>query len=171
MTNWDAILAEHGPAVWGTLWRLLAERADVEDCFQETFAAAFKVSRRQPVECWPALLCSVATARGLDQLRKRYRQGGRRHDGGAAECPAGLAQVASTEAGPAEQAVAAELSERLREALSLLPKGQAEMFYLHALCGLSHREIGQRMQMTDNAIAVTIHRARKRLRELLADDE
>jgi RNA polymerase sigma-70 factor, ECF subfamily len=173
MTNWDTIVAKHGPAVWGILWRLLADRADVDDCFQETFVAAFKISRRQSVECWPALLCSVATARGLDQLRKRYRQGGRWHDRGAGEGPAEyrLAQVASTDVGPAEHAVAAELSERLRAALSRLPKRQAEMFYLHALCGLSHREIGQRMQMTDNAIAVTIHRARQRLRELLGDCE
>jgi DNA-directed RNA polymerase specialized sigma24 family protein len=63
MTNWDAIVANDGLMVWRTLWRLLANRHDVEECFQETFLAALKVSRRQAVDSWPALLCTLATAR------------------------------------------------------------------------------------------------------------
>jgi RNA polymerase sigma-70 factor, ECF subfamily len=167
MTNWDAIVANDGPAVWRTLWRLLANREDVEECFQETFVAALTFSRRQAVDCWPALLCSLATARGMDRLRIRYRQGGHRHDRGDGSDGRWLTEAVAMDAGPAEHAVAAELSERLRDALSQLPERQAEVFYLHALCGWSHRELGERMHMTDNAVGVTIHRARQRLRELL----
>jgi RNA polymerase sigma-70 factor, ECF subfamily len=173
MTNWDALVAIEGPVVWRTLWRLLADRADVEECFQDTFVAALMFSRRQSVECWPALLCSLATARGLDRLRKRYRQGGRWHGGTG---PSGSTrqhhpEAVATEAGPVAHAIATELSERLRQALSQLPEKQAEAFYLHALCGWSHRELGQRLHMTENAVGVTIHRARERLRELLKDDD
>jgi len=173
MTNWRTIVANHGPVVWRTLWRLLANRADVEECFQETFLAAWKLSRRETVECWPAVLCRLATARAMDRLRKRYRRGGRRHDSVDGEGPAGrrLAEATSTEAGPVEHAVAAELSERLRQALSKLPEKQAEVFYLHALCGWTHRELGERMDMTENAVGVTIHRARQRLRALLSDGQ
>jgi len=172
MTNWDAIVADDGPAVWRLLWRLLADRADVEECFQETFVAALKVLGGQEVECWPALLCSLATARAMDRLRKRYRYSKRfTNDSGLGPRETRLAQAASTDAGPAEHAVAAELSERLREALSQLPEKQAEAFYLHALCGWSHRQLGERLQMTENAIGVTIHRARQRLRELLAESK
>jgi RNA polymerase sigma factor (sigma-70 family) len=171
MTNWDAIVANEGPMVWRTLWRLLANRNDVEECFQETFLGALKVSGRQSVVCWPALLCSLATARAMDQLRQRYRRGARQRTCGDRETAVSNSpvQVTSTNAGPVEQAVATELSERLREALSQLPERQAEMFYLHALCGWSHHDIGGRMCMTDNAVGVTIHRARQRLRELLDD--
>ena len=173
MTNWRTIVANHGPMVWRTLWRLLANRADVEECFQETFLAALKLSRRETVECWPAVLCRLATARAMDRLRKRYRRGGRRQNGvdGEGSAGRGLAEAASREAGPVEHAVAAELSERLRQALSRLPKRQAEVFYLHALCGWTHRELGERMDMTENAVGVTIHRARQRLRELLSDGQ
>jgi len=170
MTNWDAIVADDGPGVWRTLWRLLANRTDVEECFQETFVAALKVSRRQVVECWPALLCSLATARAMDRLRQRYRQS--RWRGGSQREESGsrlLAEAALPDAGPVEHAVAAELSERLREALSQLPERQAELFCLHALSGWSHRQLGERMQMTENAVGVAIHRARQRLRELLGD--
>ena len=65
--------------------------------------------------------------------------------------------------------MAGELSERLREAMAQLSEKQAEVFFLHALCGWSHREVGQRMEMTENAVGVTIHRVRQRLRELLGD--
>jgi RNA polymerase sigma factor (sigma-70 family) len=171
MTDWDTIVANDGPAVWRTLWRLLANREDVEECFQETFVAALTFSRRQSVGCWPALLCSLATARAMDRLRTRYRRVAHQRDCRDRSNGRGLAEATSTDAGPAEQAVAEELSERLREALSKLPERQAEVFYLFALCGWSHRELGERMRMTDNAVGVTIHRARQRLRELLNEGQ
>jgi RNA polymerase sigma-70 factor, ECF subfamily len=171
MTDWNAIVASWGPLVWRTLWRLLADRADVEECFQETFVAALNLSRRQTVEFWPAVLSSLATARGMDRLRQRYRHNGRRHSrhdtGPTAE--QSLREVSSPEAGPVEQAVATELSERLRVSLSLIPDRQAELFYLHALCGWSHRDLAERMGMTESAVGVSIHRARQHLRELLND--
>jgi RNA polymerase sigma-70 factor (ECF subfamily) len=169
MTNWDTIVANDGPAVWSTLWRLLANREDVEECFQETFLAALKVSRRQAVDCWPALLCTLATARAMDRLRTRYRRAREGRNCGDGSANHRLTEATSTDAGPAEHAVAGELSERLRVALSQLPERQAEVFYLFALCGWSHRELGERMRMTENAVGVIIHRARQRLRELLND--
>jgi RNA polymerase sigma-70 factor (ECF subfamily) len=172
MTNWDAIAREHGPMVWSTLWRLLADHTDVEECFQETFISALSYSRGQVVECWPALLCTLATARAMDRLRTRYRIDGLRkfmRDGGP--IVRRLSDAATSEPSPEEHAIAVELSEQLRVALAQLPETQAEAFYLHAICGWSHRELGEWMNMTDNAIGVTIHRARKRLRQLLAGDE
>jgi DNA-directed RNA polymerase specialized sigma24 family protein len=106
MTNWDTIVASDGPMVWRTLCRLLVNRADVEECFQETFLAALKLSERETVKSWPAVLCSLAVARAMDRLRKRYRRGdaGPRGDDGAAQ--RGMAEATSTDAGPVEHAVA-----------------------------------------------------------------
>ncbi len=173
MTNWDTIVANDGPVVWRTLWRLLADRTDVEECFQETFVAALKLARRQSVDCWPAALCNLATARAMDRLRKRYRRRelGRQRETGKSSASQQLADATSTDAGPVEQAVATELSERLRHALAQLPDKQAEIFYLHALCGWSHREVGERLRMTENAVGVAVHRARQRLKELLGDSQ
>lgn len=171
MTDWDAVVADHGPAVWSNLWRLLADREEVEECFQETFVAALKLTRRETVKSWPALLCRLATARAMDQLRKRYRQGGRwrRCDNGEVSACDGLANAESIAASPEEHAVAVELSERLRASLAQLPDRQAEVFCLHAIGGRTYRELGEQMNMTDSAVGVTIHRARQRLRTLLDD--
>ncbi|HTU24519.1 MAG TPA: sigma-70 family RNA polymerase sigma factor [Pirellulales bacterium] len=168
MTNWDTIVASDGPLVWRTLWRLLADRADVEECFQETFVAALNLSRRERVGSWPAVLCHLATARAIDRLRARYRENGRRGGAEAVAVPL-LESAVSSEASPEQRAIAAELSERLREALTRLPERQAEIFSLHALCGLSYREVSQQMQLSEGAVGVAVHRARRRLRELLGD--
>ena len=81
MTDWDGILSREGPAVWRTVYRLLGRRADAEDCFQETFLAALQAWRDEAeagraVQSPRALLHRLATARAIDRLRSRYRQGG-----------------------------------------------------------------------------------------------
>ena len=176
MPDWNSIVAQEGPAVWKTLWRLLGNRSDVEECFQETFVAALKLARRETVVSWPAMLCRLATARALDQLRRRYRPGGRRHaieiaanageDGSADDR---LVEIASPAAGPVEAAVTTELSERLRHALARLPEKQADVFAMHVFDGWSRHQIAERLKTTDNAVGVALHRARQRLQELLSE--
>ncbi len=176
MPDWNSIVAREGPAVWKTLWRLLGNLSDVEECFQETFVAALRVSRRETVVSWPAMLCRLATARAMDHLRRRYRPGGRRHEveifanaGDDDTADDRLGEIASPAPGPVEAAVATELSERLRHALARLPEKQAEIFSLHVFDSWSRREISKRLTTTDNAVGVALHRARQRLRELLSE--
>ena len=169
MTDWNAMVHDEGPAVWRTLWRLLANRADADDCFQETFLAALTYSRGQrEVHNWSALLQKIATTRAVDRLRQRYRS--RRRNGTALDPPGDddLADaLPSHRPGPMQNAVASELSEQLRRALCGLARQQAEAFCLHALSGWSYEEISRQTGMSSSAVGVNIHRARQQLRELL----
>src|SRR3954469_9690311 len=108
MIDWDAILAHEGPAVWRTLWRLLGNRADADDCFQETFLAALTFSRAQKVRHWSALLQRLATARAVDRLRARYRM---RDALGESAGQSDVDAASSTRPGPVELSAASELSE------------------------------------------------------------
>ncbi len=161
MTDWTTIVDQHGQLVWATAWRLLGNPADALDCYQETFLAAIKVARREPVDNWSALLRHLATARALDLLRVRCRQRNR------TDALVDPDTLVSQEAHPMERAEANELAERLRGALARLPGDQAEVFCLSCLDKLSYREIGDRMKVTTNAVGVLLHRARQRLQELL----
>jgi RNA polymerase sigma factor (sigma-70 family) len=170
MTNWNTMVQDEGPAVWRTLWRLLGNRADAEDCFQETFMAALVYSRDQQREVhnWSALLQKIATTRAVDRLRQRYRS--RRRNGAALDPPDGddIADATpSHRPGPVQHAIASELSEQLRRALCGLARQQAEAFCLHALSGWSYEEISRQTGMSSSAVGVNIHRARQQLRELL----
>ena len=70
--DWEGILRDHGPTVWRTLWRLLGHRADVEECFQEVFLNALQLHQRKPITQFSAILQTLATARAVDRLRRRY---------------------------------------------------------------------------------------------------
>ena len=155
------IVDQHGQLVWATAWRLLGNAADSLDCYQETFLDAVKVARREPVNNWIALLRHLATARRLDLLRSRCRQQNRTE---LIVDPNGLV---GHEADPRQEAEANELAERLRAVLAQLPPDQAEVFCLGCLDKLSYREIAERLKLTTDAVGVLLHRARKRLRELL----
>ena len=161
MTDWKTIVDQYGQLVWATVFRLVGNHADASDCFQETFLAAVKVARKEPVREWTASLRHLATARALDLLRVRCRQGNR------TDAMADPASLVSRAADPGQEAEADELADRLRAALAQLPRQQAEVFCLSCLDHATYGEIGERLQLTVSAVGVLLHRARRRLRELL----
>lgn len=163
MVDWEAIISRDGPAVWRTAYRLLGNHADADDCFQETFLSALWLIRWGSITNTGALLRRVATARALDRLRVRYRA--KRRETGAGE----VHDVCGADPQPPQSAEAAELSERLRVALSLLPPKQAQAFCLFYLDGLNYTQIATHLDASVNGVGVLLHRARRRLRELLAD--
>lgn len=161
MTDWQTIIRDHGPLVWRTAFRLLNRHADAADCFQQTFLAAVEVAERQPVRDWPALLRRLATARAIEQLRARYRDGERGEP------------LAETDADPAALdpvtvAAGGELAERLREALAVIDPTQATAFCLTALDGLSNVDAAGAMGVSANHVGVLLHRARQTLRGKLS---
>ena len=80
MTDWPAIVGEHGPLVWRTAYRLLGGHADAADCFQETFVSAMDVAGREDVENWPGSAASAgdsASAGSTEAANARGPVGGR----------------------------------------------------------------------------------------------
>ena len=160
MADWQEILGRHGDAVWQTAYRILGNRADADECYQEAFLAALRISRRQEVRHWRALLGALVAARAVDRLRRRRRQ---------ARCldAADWASVADRAATPHQPAEDAELAESLRTALGCIPSKQAEAFCLHHLEGWSYQEVAEQLAVSVDHIGVLLHRRRKRLRHLL----
>lgn len=160
MIDWDELMRREGSAVWRTAYRLLRNRADADECFQETFLAALEVANRQPVRNWPALLQRLATSRSVDRVRKRLRRQRR-------EEVADLGLVEAAHGDPSQEAEAAELTSALRWAIAQLPTRQAEVFCLHQLGDWSYQQIADQLGMSSNAVGVILHRTRQKLQELL----
>src|SRR5262245_50277781 len=127
MSEFDAIVAAHSPAVWRTAYRLLGDYDDALDCYQETFLSALRMNPSKEVRHWPALLKRIATRRAIDQLRHRYQN---------AELATRLHAVAQDRSPgerPDARGQAEELQQQVRVALSQLPPQQAEAFWLRHL--------------------------------------
>ncbi len=161
-TDWPTLVREHGPSAWRTAYRMLGNDADAADCVQATFAAALELSRREVVTSWPGLLRRLVVRHALDRLRVRYRERAR------LDALSDVADAAAAGAGPVARAEAAELAAHLRAALAKLPEQEAEVFYLRCLEEMTYQEIATQLEMEVNAVGVALHRARARLRELLA---
>jgi RNA polymerase sigma-70 factor (ECF subfamily) len=161
MTDWAFVLAEHGPAVWRTVYRLLDHHADALDCYQETFLAAWRFAERQPVADWTAFLTSLATRRAMDGLRQRYRN--RTH----VIAMDGVPEPSSDAESPLRHASAKELMDRVREGIAELPDKQAQVFWLSCVEGLSHQQISERIEIPPGEVRVLLHRARTQLGAML----
>ena len=57
----------------------------------------------------------------------------------------------------------------LREAIAQLTPGQRAVVVLRDVYGWSHAEVGRELGITQTTAKVRLHRARKRLRELLEE--
>jgi RNA polymerase sigma-70 factor, ECF subfamily len=160
--EWAIIVRQHSPLVWRTVYRLLANTADASDCFQETFVSAWDVGRRESVKNWGGMFQRLATARALDQLRRKRREAKRIESGG------GIGEMQSRETGPVERAMIGELAAQLRDALAELPPQQSEAYCLRHLSGMSYQEIAEEMDISPSAVGVNLHRAGEKLRAILS---
>src|SRR5688572_3365963 len=137
--RWEDLVEQHGPLVWRTAYRLLGNEADAADCYQDAFAAALAVARRQEVRNWPAMLRRLATNHALASLRRRARR--RATDDG-------LAGVASSRSDPSTTAAGAELIDWVRTALAQLPEPHARAFVLTCVDGLSYEQAAGEMDVS-----------------------
>lgn len=162
MVDWDELVRREGPAVWRTVYRLVENQADADECLQETFVAAVRLARHQTVGNWQSLLKRLAIARAVDCLRQRLRRTRR-------ENATDVATIATAVPDPHEQAEATELANAIRWALAQVPARSAEAFCLHELEGWSYQEIGDHLSMSSGAVGALLHRTRQKLQKLLSN--
>ena len=158
MTDWDGIVREHGPRVFGTAWRILGHVADTEDVVQEVFLEAYRLRAAQGVRHWPALLRRLAACRALDRLRQRKRLASL--DG---------LNLAGSNGDPEAAAIGKELAERLRQAIAELPRREAAVFCLRYFDDLPYQRIAEILNINPGAVAAALHKARAKLEVLLAE--
>ena len=162
--DWQAIVAEHGPHVWRTVYRLVSHHEDALDCYQEAFMRASRYASTHTVSNWAALLRQIATGRALDCLRRRYQTVARTSPLEAA------ADRSTHDLSPPAQVELSEAMEQLRRALSELPSHQSEVFCLREFELMSTADVAKLLNVTPDEVATWLHRAKRKLREALTED-
>jgi RNA polymerase sigma-70 factor (ECF subfamily) len=157
-TRFEAVFGAHFDAVS----RFAAARAEAEvakDVTAETFLAAWRARDRLPAQ---PLAWLLAVARR--KLADHYRASGRR------DALTTRLQTAAPPNAPDHADGVAE-HDRVRAAFARLRPGDQELLQLLAWDGLSRAEAVQVLGCSAALFAVRLHRARRRLRTALDDEE
>ncbi|HEV2206534.1 MAG TPA: sigma-70 family RNA polymerase sigma factor [Candidatus Acidoferrales bacterium] len=156
----EEVFRTHNRAVLRAAYRITGSTADAEDVAQGVFLRLARGGfETGPIRDVGSYLRRAAVNAGLDLLRSRNIQ---------PHVPIDDASFPShSHDSPEQTQSSAELRRRLRQALAKLHPRTAEMFALRYVEGLDNPEIAQMMQTSQAVVAVTLHRARARLRKEL----
>ncbi len=157
MLKWNQIVRKHGPPAFQTAWRILHHTQDCEDVMQEVFIEAHKLYESGEVTYWPTFLQRLATFRAIDSLRRRK-----------ANEPLAERPIVDATPSPAQVLSCQEQAIWIRKLVTELPDRQAAVFYLVHFDELSHDEVARTLDISLNAVALALHKARKSLREKIA---
>ena len=151
---------DHHRRVFKAAFRITGSASDAEDVLQSVFLRILKrgdASERLDLGRDPAsYLCRAAINAGLDVLRSRKRA----PSTDLAQVPEPLGDEVSI----ADEVEQVKLRTRLRAALSVLDPRAAEVIALRYFEGYGNVEIADMLDTSASVIAVTLHRARQRLK-------
>jgi RNA polymerase sigma factor (sigma-70 family) len=155
-----ALYERYAGQIFGFCLHRLGSREEAEDAVQVTFLNAFRGLRRGVVpEVESAWLFKIAHNVCLSRRRSSWRRG-------RVESPEDLQRIQDVLPAPA-RGVAVDLL-GLQDVLERMPENQRRAILLREWQGLSYREIGQELQLSQSAVETLIFRARRTLAEGLA---
>ncbi len=152
--GWEGVYADTAPRLWRSLVGFTGDPDVAGDAMSEAFAQAM---RRQPAPSDPAAWVWRASFRiAAGELKERGRS-------------AAAMEIQPDHAAAPDRDVAEV--DRLVRALSHLSPKQRGALVLHHYAGFPVKEVAAIIGSTGPAVRVHLSRGRKRLRELLEDDD
>ena len=159
---------QYGRLVFQSAYRILSDSHLAEDVTQEVFLKLFKKPKRafDRILNWPAYLKTMATSTSFDLIRKRRSP---------IEESVESKQLEKIQDCTANQP-SRKLSDRqnvdsLRQALTQLSAIEAQVFALRYFEEFSYEEIANQLEITNSLVGVSLHRAQKKLAELISRSE
>jgi RNA polymerase sigma-70 factor (ECF subfamily) len=156
--EFDALVAQHLPALRARAAQLCRSHYEPEDVVQDALVRAFvttsRVSDPSRIRAW---LLTIVTNTFIDLTRRRRRRP--EH----VQLVVEPANPPPLEPGPWDQIG----SDDLRRAIDRLPDDVRETYRLFALDGHDYAEIATQQQIPVATVGTRLYRARKRLRALL----
>lgn len=158
----ERLYRRHSGRVFSVVRRLAGEDALAEDLAQDAWIRAFeKLHLFRGEASFGTWIYRLATNTALNRLRSdgRHRE---------LESEASDQGALSSRPGPVDEAVIDQ--KRLSEALDRLPPGYRKVLVLHDVEGYTHQEIGEKLGVATGTSKSQLHKARARMRELLATE-
>jgi RNA polymerase sigma-70 factor, ECF subfamily len=155
----EDLIVRYERAVMNLAYRILRDREDARDVAQSVFIKAYAglvaFNPRYKFFSW---LYRIAVNEALNFAGKRSRR------------PGPDADWAAAAPDPQQELAASELRGRIDRALALLDPRQRALLALSA-DGLTYREIGSTLELSETKVKSKLFAARNKLRELLAGND
>ena len=154
------LVRRHRKPVYEVAYALLGDHDQAEDIVQEALLRAYKAlskfDQRQSFAPW---IKRIAVNCALSALHKQQNRDEVRES------------VPASRSGdePAEHTVATEMQAKLQEALAILPAQQRAAISLFALNDMDLTSTAAAMGCAVGTVKTHLHRARQKLRQMLAD--
>ena len=162
--DYEQVFSQYYRLIVGTAYRVTGSSDDAEDVLQTVFMRLLRRWEKIDLSSNPgAYLRRAAVNASLDLLRARKRAP-------AVPLDETTFEVEETsQASPEQHRLDAEMRARLLEAVSTLSDKSAEVFTLRYLEEMDNKAIARALEMSQTAVAVTLHRARHKVREQLGE--
>lgn len=163
----ERLFREHHAQIFRTAYRVTGSATDAEDVLQTVF---LRLARRQQDDAQQdfspnpmSYFHRAAVNASLDLLRGRSRAKSVSLEDVSSDL------VSSAQLSPEAQHEERELRKLLRQAVARLGEHAAEVFALRYFEGYDNREIAEMLKTSQMVVAVTLHRARTRLRREIGE--
>lgn len=165
------VFAAHQPRIRRYVLSLVRDPAEADDLTQEVFLRAHRKlgSLRDPDLVLPWLY-RVATNVCHDRFRQRARQPQLDGSGPDDQVVANATPESGAPVDVEREAVRSEMSACVQGYVSELSDGYRQVILLHDAEGLTNPEIAEMLGVSVDAVKIRLHRARRKLQALLADN-
>ena len=163
------ILDEHKNRVFSYAFYVLRNREDAEDVTQEVFIKLWQNLEKIDENRYVGWIMRVAHNQCISLARKRKTSFDYREESDRMAAITLLEQGKITSS-PELACESSELTRTLLFALEKLSAKTRSIMILHYFHGMKYRTIGEIAEMNVNTIKVEVHRGRKKLREILANE-
>lgn len=162
----ECLYQSHGKRVYAICLRMLGNTTDAEDLTQEAFLLLFrKLHTFRGESAFSTWLHRLVVNTVLMHLRKKSLPAVSMEAGPA---PDGETAPSSVDIAASDLILEGSIDRiNLRRCIAQLPAGARAIFVLHDIEGYQHHEIAEMLGRSEGVSKSQLHRARKRLRELL----
>ncbi|MDQ2716436.1 MAG: sigma-70 family RNA polymerase sigma factor [Chloroflexota bacterium] len=170
--SYELLVQRHMNHVYNLAYRVVSNREEAEDITQEVFIKVYHHLRTfEQQASFSSWLYRIATNSALDALDKIKRRPrtlsplSSHYNDYAGETET-LQEYRSSEVGPEERVIQAELRECINRVLKKLDREQARLLVLRDFDDMSYDEIATMLQAGLSAVKMRIHRARLAFQEI-----
>jgi RNA polymerase sigma-70 factor (ECF subfamily) len=161
----ERLFRDHNEQVFRAAYRITGSSADAEDVLQTVFLRLASTKEQRDLSPSPgSYLHRAAVNASLDLLRSRARSKSVSMDDEATP-----REFESSILNPAEEHEDKEMRKLIREAVARLGERAAAVFALRYFEGYDNKEIAEMLGTSQMVVAVTLHRARTRLRREIGE--